>query len=411
MEKLTALYYPTILIPRGSWLNYTLLYWEQLASIKPQSWIDNVENVYLDKQDDHSIYSDPSGNFPIEKNWVNTWDHPDWFLSIRECKDLEDAGYLRTIKPEKLVHDFDKWKKFEHEFKSIINSRRNLPKCGQNRLSIDETWIQTDKISQDLGQFLILKKLVCKEIQQKDNLDYYLFERETGEIYMTLLARYLADSDSKTTIPLTIFDESWEINYKPIDNKQKFVCVNVMMNLPVPTETVSLEKILDFRKKNHPDFEKLQESIANLELRVKKMDNESDVEDECKKYIRNITIDVENIKQKFQDEQIKTISAAIRASLSKEELTKAAGSGLIVNKIFSMATGLPITPLTYAVASAAGIIEQSSLRIFDGWINNKTKENADLREFPFSYFYKAESSGIISLRPKRRKFQLMRTAY
>lgn len=341
---------------------------------------------------------------------MNTWDHPEWFLSIRECKELEEAGYLRTIQPENLVHDFDKWKKFEHEFKAIINSRRNLPQCGQYRQSIDETWIQTDKVSHDLGQYLMLKKLVCRELQQKDNLSYYLFERETGEIYISLLARYLADSDSKTTIPFTNFDKSWDINYKPTDNKQKFVCANVMMNLPVPIDTVSLEKILEFRMKNHTDFDKLRDSIANLELKVKNMDNESDVADECKKYIRKITIDVENIKQKFQDEQIKTISASIRASLSKKELAMGAGAGVLVNKIFSMATGLPITPATLAVSSAAGIIEQSSLRIFDDWINNKTKENAELRDFPFSYFYKGESSRIIDLSPQKRNFQFKRSA-
>ena len=102
MEKFTALYYPTILIPRGTWLNYTLLYWEQLASIRPQSWIDNVESVYLDKQENYSIYTCPSGNVRVnETEWMNTWGRPDLFLSIKECKDLEKAGYLRTIRPEK----------------------------------------------------------------------------------------------------------------------------------------------------------------------------------------------------------------------------------------------------------------------------------------------------------------------
>ena len=401
MKKITALYYPTILIPRGTWLNYTLLYWEQIASIKPQSWIDNIESVYLDKKGDSLLYSDPSANVPIGNNWVNTWDHPDWFLSIKECKRLEDAGYLRTIKPEKLIHDSSKLDAFEHEFKTIINSKRNLPKCGQNRQPIKETWIQIDKVSSDISKYLMLKKLVFKEIQHKDGLAYYLFERETGDIYMSLLARYLADRDSKTTIPFTNFSKSWEINYKPSDNREKFVCANILMNLPVPIDTVPLEQILQFKESNNPDFVKLHEDIATLEQRVKYLDNETDVKEECKQYIRHITIDVEKIKQKFYDEQIKTISASIRSCLSKKALVTGAGSGLVVNELFSIATGLPITPTTMGISGIAGIIEQSSLRIFDDWVHNKTKENAELRDFPFSYLYKAESSGIISLNPKR----------
>lgn len=402
MEKLTALYYPTILIPKGTWLNYTLLYWEQLASIKPQSWTDNVENAYIDKQEVNPSYVGPSANFRLETNWVNTWDHPEWFLSIPECKDLEKAGYLRTIRPEKLVQDFSKWRKFEHEFKKIINSRRNLPKCGQHRRAIDETWIQTDKMSHDLGNYLMLKKLVCKEIQHKDNLDYYLFERETGEIYMSLLARYLADNDSKTTIPLTNFDNCWETNYKPT-SKEKYACANVLMNLPVPNEEVSLDKILEFRKKNHLDFVKLHDDISNLEQRVRKLENESDVEDECKKYIRSITIDVEKLKQKFDDDQIKTISSSIRACLSKQALEEGVESGIGINALFSLTTGLPVTLTSIAVSGFAGILGQGGIRICDDWVHSKTRENAELRDCPFSYFYKAESTGIITLGPQRRR--------
>ena len=318
---------------------------------------------------------------------------------------MKRQDIFERLGPKKMIQDFDKMKAFEHELKTIINSKRNLPKCGQNRRSIDETWIQTDKVSSEISQYLILKKVVCKDIQQKDNLTYYLFERETGDIYMSLLARYLADRDSKTTIPFTNFGKSWDINYKPTDNRQKFVCANILMNLPVPIDTVPLEKILQFRNQNHTDFEKLHRDIAILEQKVKRLDDETDVEDECKNYIRNITISVENIKQKFKDEQINSISASIRASLSKKSLAMGVGSGLVINKIFSMATGLPVNPITMTISGIAGIVEQSSIRIFDDWVHNKTRENAELREFPFSFFFKAETSGIIRLSPEKRNFK------
>jgi len=401
MEKLTALYYPTILIPRGSWLNYTLLYWEELASIKPQSWIDQVENKYLDERNVDAIYTGPSANVQERDNWMNTWNHPDQFLTIQECKNLEEAGYLRTIRPEKIMNDTHKLKSFEHELKAFINSRRGLPKCGQNRRVIDETWIQTDKVSHDISRYLILKKLVHKDTYTQDGLNYYLFERETGDIYMSLLARYLADCDSRTTIPFTKFLSSYDVNYKPTDNKQKYVCANILMNLPVPEDTIPLERILEFRRKYRPDFERFRNDIARLEQQVKRMDSDADVIDECENYIRHISIDVEKCKEHLIDERINTISASIRACLSKKELAKGAGSGLTINQIFSWAAGVPVTPMTMAVSSAAGIIENSALRIFDDWVHNKTRESAELREFPFAYLYHADLSRIINANSRR----------
>jgi hypothetical protein len=394
MDTFTALYYPTIQIPRGAFSNYFILYWEQIATIKPQSWTDTIESPHPYDDKLFRSFQAPTVNVYQYSKWISSWDNPEYFLSINECRNLERQGIIRAIRPEKLIYgDTKNQTFFENELKSIINERKNLPKCGQHRLPEHETWIQFDKVSYNAAELLINKKLVCKEIQNKDGLDYYLFERETGNIYISLLAKYLADIDSKYTIPLTNFDHFWDINYKPSLESKKFLCSNVMLNLPIPQGNIPLELIVKFRKKNSTDLSKLHRDIINLEQKVRQFDNQSDVEDEIKKYILTISNDVHNLEEKFSDERIPTILGSIKSCFSRDALIESAETGIIINSTFSMLSGEPL--LSGGMAGVAGVIGKSILEISSDWIDMKNKQRAELRDFPFSYVFKAKEENIV----------------
>jgi hypothetical protein len=109
----TILYYPTINIPSNSWLRHSLLYWDEISSIIPQSG----NNKYL-----HHLSSD--------------------------IHYLIDEGQFRAMRPEDLISKTSNWEvlqQFQEEFRLIVQSKAfkqflerkkisSIRKCSLKRL-------------------------------------------------------------------------------------------------------------------------------------------------------------------------------------------------------------------------------------------------------------------------------------
>ena len=105
----TILYYPTIDIPRSSWLKHALLYWDEVSSIVPSSY------------DEQFLY-DLS---------------PDIQYLIGEEQ-------FRPIQPETLISGENNWEKFQEfqdEFREVVQNpnferfrNRNLYRTNNHRI-------------------------------------------------------------------------------------------------------------------------------------------------------------------------------------------------------------------------------------------------------------------------------------
>ena len=95
----TILYYPTVRLPRGPWLNQAILYWDQIGTIVPQRWDDQNRLHQSSSKHIPLEFTDPSANVYVNGNYVRDRDLDTRYLSLEECKELEDQGIVRTIRP------------------------------------------------------------------------------------------------------------------------------------------------------------------------------------------------------------------------------------------------------------------------------------------------------------------------
>jgi hypothetical protein len=99
----TVLYYPTVQLPRGSWLNQSILYWDQIATIVPQQW-DDLYNANQSYNEQNPLeYTDPTLNIFLEGQYVRAQDFNDRYITLKEHRELESEGINRTIRPERLI--------------------------------------------------------------------------------------------------------------------------------------------------------------------------------------------------------------------------------------------------------------------------------------------------------------------
>lgn len=223
----TILYYPTIDIPSETWLRHALLYWDEVSSIVPKSYDDRILNELS----------------------------PDIHY-------LMDEGQFRAIKPEELINNQDNWEafhQFRDEFIQIVQSpifqqfiqrqhksdvKIHIEKIGSNNISR----IHNNKISENIFYFLQEQGLA---IHNPNQYEWVSFEKHTALLYMSLLAKYLADVDSEQTTIGTDLLAYEKFNFKRVKEKDGFPTVSFSLNnvLPTPKYNVPLEVIIDFKRK------------------------------------------------------------------------------------------------------------------------------------------------------------------
>jgi hypothetical protein len=394
----TILYYPTIRLPRGSWLNQAILYWDQIGSIVPQRWNDQYRARQSPNEQIRVEYTGATTNFFINGEYVRDRDFNKQYLSLEESKDLEDRGIIRTIRPEMLIQgNQSKLREFENDFlRTIFYRQRNLHKIGDTKPWYDETWLLEDKVSHAIIEKLKKAHLVHSQIEKDHDLASYVFESETADIYMTLLARYLADIDSKFTVPITDISKYWDLNYKTRNRKDRFLCAKILFHLPVPQADIPLEKILNFREANKVDLKKLHLTLSKLELNVGRSDDYSEIDGKCAETAEEIMIQIHDINERFREERISTIPQSIYSVVNKQTVIEGAVIGQTIGAPTSLAlTGNPENPLIIGCTTIAGIAAKMGIKIGNDWIAMKNRQSALIRESGFSYLFKANSARII----------------
>jgi hypothetical protein len=394
----TILYYPTVRLPRGSWLNQAILYWDQIGTIVPQRWDDQYRSRQSSSERIPLEFTDPTANVYVDGNYVRDRDLDKRYLSLEESKDLEDQGIVRTIRPELLIQgESSRLHDFEKEFlRTIFYRGKKLPKIGKMRRWRDETWILEDKVSDTVVKKLQEKHLVHPDIEIDQGLPNYIFESETADIYFTLLARYLADIDSKFTVPMTDVSKYWNLNYQPRNQQDRFLCARILFHLPVPRHDVPLNTILNFKEDNKTDLIKLHCTISSLEVTVGKEDNYSEIDGKCAEIAENIMLQIHDIDDQFKAERIGTFTDSLYSVINKSTVQEGAIIGATIGSPVSLAlTGNSQNPLIIGSFTAGGIAAKMGIKIWNDLIAMKSRQSAIIRDSGFSYLFKANSERIV----------------
>ena len=340
----TILYYPKIAIPDGAWLRQALLYWDRIGSIIPRE----LDRADQDIQDLHTLY---------------------------------ELNVYRSYNPENFIAGDQRLRiEFEQEFIHISKKPsfwKRLPPPESRRF---DSPIHIAKITNNLSEYIQSKGLAIL----RDRYDsWYQFERSAAWLYMSLLAKYIADSAEETTIPGTDFGLFKDFIFQTEKRNFSASCFELTLQdiLPVPSQDTPLEKILEFKTKRMDELISFREVIWDIQNELKKSQEVSQIRDIASRYSDLINTRVSDLSTTMQEDNFQLW----RGSLETLVKTDSIPSLSLVFDPFQI-------PIEYKLAGLGvlGVISVSNYLL-----DRRNEHRKLLRENSFSYLYHAEHEGII----------------
>lgn len=364
----TILYYPTIDIPRNSWLRHALLYWDEVSSIVPKSWDDNL-----------LIELSPDIHY------------------------LMDEGQFRPIQPEDLITNADNWEvfqDFQNEFKEIVSSPQFLnfirrPKIsGKSRIHsnkvIPNSRIHSNKTSDSIYYFLEEHGLA----QRNGDDEWIQFERNTALLYMSLLAKYLADIDSDHTTIGTDYATYEKYNFKRVNEKNGFPVVSFNFDnvLPTPKDNVPFEKIIDFKRKREDNLRHFKKTLSDFQSNISNSQSNSEMKEIAVNFQETLVSGVQDLTAVLKDGKIAHTVKSLKSLINLKSPTTLTSVGSLVNSQIDL-INVPIN------LNIAGLAIMGAVELTTNYIDMRNKQRAQVRENSFSYIHYAHRQGIIN-RPR-----------
>jgi Family of unknown function (DUF6236) len=362
----TILYYPTIDIPRNSWLRHALLYWDEVSSIVPKSWDDDIL---------------------VELS-------PD-------IRYLIDEEQFRPIKPEDLIFKKDNWEafhQFQEEFREIASSKEfqtfvqrqhrsnyriHINKVGEGNFAR----VHSNKTSDGILHFLEDEGLAKRNM---DSPEWLIFESNTALLYMSLLAKYLADIDSEQTTIGTDYGMYEKFNFKRVAEDEGFPVISFSLNniLPTPKPNVPLENIIHFKRKRADNLRHFKKSISEFQTKVAKANSQAELKEIAITFQESIVTGVQDLSAVLGDSKIESTLKTFKSLINLKSPTAIASVGAIANEKLNFVN----VPFSW---EALGLVTIGAIELSCNYIELRNKNRAKLRESPFSYIYQAQRYGII----------------
>ncbi|EMY3554927.1 hypothetical protein ABF190_002370 [Flavobacterium psychrophilum] len=371
----TILYYPTIDIPTNNWLRHSLLYWDEVSSIVPTSWGGNS------------------------------------FLNLSaEIQYLMDEGQFRPIKPEDLITKSDNWEHFENfqkefrdivssnQFRIFINRRQSNTKQRIHSNKVENNYrihsnkiesnyrVHSNKTSDSIYSFLKELNLADRDGEN----EWINFEQNTALLYMSLLAKYLADIDSNQTTIGTDYINYEKFNFKRVSENDGFPVVSFNLNnvLPTPKPNVSFEKIIQFKKKRSDNLNHFKKNLSEFQSKIAKSKSQAEIKDNAMNFQETLLNGVNDLTAVLKDQRIDFGLKTLKSMINLKSPTMITAIGTAV----ASKSNLIDIPLNLGII---GIASMGALELTTNFIDNRNKQTAKLRESPFSYIYYANKYGII----------------
>ena len=340
----TLLYYPKIAIPDGAWLRQALLYWDQIGSIVPREF----------DQADHAV--------------------PDLRM-------LYELRIYRPYNPEDFITGDQRLRmEFEQEFIAISKKPsfwKRLPPPQARRF---DSPIHIAKITDDLSEYIQSKSLATR----RDRYDHwYQFERSAALLYMSLLAKYMADSAEEMTIPGTDFGLFKDFIFQTENANFSKSCFELTLQdiLPVPSQDTPLEKIIEFKSKRKDELISFREVIWGIQNELKNTQEVSEIRDIASRYSDLVKARVSELSKTMYEEKLQLWRGSLETLVKTDSIPS-----------LSLAFDPFQIPIEYKLAGVGviGVISVSNYLL-----DRRNERRKFLRENSFSYLYHAKQEGII----------------
>ncbi len=332
--KRTILYYPNIAIENPQWLRQSVLYWDEVGSIVPRRQVEKT-------------------------------------LNIRGIRELYENGVYRPFTPD---HYVSKNHAVAKEFMSYIPFFTKVTAGIKAKTSL----IYESKILPDLADLLIDRDFAQRFQNQ------LLMDERLSMLYMSLLAKHMSnDDETALTIPGTDLPAYLDLLFPKTQRGIPGLNLTLRDILPVPTEAVSISKILRFKEKYKDELFKLRAVLYEHQDNLKKATEKSEVLDLSGRFVEFIQVELSSLGKALHGDRLEFRLGTL------SNLFALATPSLVANAI----QGLP--DQTKLTISVAGTIFSGAVIMGQHFVSAHNKKQERLRSNSFSYLYLAKQKGII----------------
>lgn len=212
----TILYYPTIKIEDGYWLRNAILYWDNVASIVPGFNYNEFNSPEVEYLRDAGIYK---SIYPIELN----------------CNEELVTQFCGEVK-EKLKQNRSR------------NKNEEISRIHREKLAMSQRgMLHINKMPESILDFLKDEGIAMENCEGP----WINMKTRDAQIYMSILAKYLAKIEDNTDIGTDIAEKFYYPYAKAKGNEiEKQICLDMALQniLPTPNmDNTPIESIIDFR--------------------------------------------------------------------------------------------------------------------------------------------------------------------
>ncbi len=333
------LYYPTIKISNKKWLKQSVLYWDLIGTIAPRE---------LERSARH----------------------------VREFQELADHGMLRFFHPESYLRNSGQ---LLEEFVQIRNSPKYQSLYLREKDSPATFSIHADKMPSALRNYIVENR-IAKEVESAE----FVFSKIDGLLYMSLLAKYIADEDNHTaTIPGTDYRAYRDLTFLTGAKQGGMPVLSLSLEqiLPAPRADVTLTHVLEFKRSREFELRQFREVIDGFQSELKKVESNGELQRLMVQYSERIKTQVEILDRLLNDANIAATYGTLDSIMSINRPS-------VLEEILGVITNP--TPLNLLAKAVNGVIKVRKQRIDAGNARRQT-----LMASSYSYLYQANREGII----------------
>jgi hypothetical protein len=206
--------------------------------------------------------------------------------------------------------------------------------------------------------------------------------------YMSVLAEFMSKIDSDLTQPSTDDSIYRDLVYLGQNNKTSIPGISFNFNeiLPVPNQSVSLEKIIDFKKEYETELLNFQNCFFKLSENVSKSKTEKEMKELVMDFEKSIKCDINDIKTQLQEYKIQTVLGSLNILTEMKVPMIIATAGV--------AAGVSVNNPTFIELGFGGLAAASGIKISNYLVDRNIQKRKIIRDSPFGYVYKIE--GILT---------------
>jgi hypothetical protein len=253
-----ALFFPYIRVPNNAWFNHILLYWDQVSSIVPTTYISRPDRL---------------GKY---------------------TKELVSAELLTQLHPDQFIYQIPD---FEKNFLRYIDARLKIINRTRTNDAIqpNSPLIHIQKLNS------IGPKLARKSLAVQVNSEWYKVVSWVANAFMAYLAAALGQLEEVNCAPVTQDKSSYSLlggkafNLSGSRDRARETFLKEI--IPVPQEEISISELVDFKSRHGELLKRFRERIEQECINVSSIQNPVDQRDQLEITLRQFTDEIEAIKE------------------------------------------------------------------------------------------------------------------